>query len=145
MKTGFRGVAVCNKCSTSPTEKSCPIYDWNCYRASVPESLKMTLKKNLTLEITNAFEEIFKRYESKADTKEVREGDFHLFLSIPPRYSPPEIVQWTRTILAIKKSKQSFEMETSLWAMKPEAVGVLGPQVRNKVTSSVICGLINYR
>jgi len=85
----------------------------------------VTSKKSAALGITDVLKKIARRYEPKPNTKEAREDCLHLFWSAPPWYSLAEIVQWTGTISAMIKLRESFNVKRSPAGTKPGRVVIL--------------------
>jgi putative transposase len=66
----------------------------------VPKYRKLILKGGLGKRLKEVFQEILESCEFEIETMEVKEDHVHLFLTAPPQYSPPRVVQMMKNILA---------------------------------------------
>ena len=105
----------------------------------------MILSGDLAKGIRESFAEIAERYGFEIDTMEVKDDHVHLFLSAPPRYSPAEIVQIIKSILAKMVFKQFPEVKKQLWGGEFWSDGYFVRSVGDKVTSEVIRRYIKYQ
>ena len=76
------------------------VYDLKYHFVWIPKYRKMVLRGGLAKRVKAVFQEIAERYEFEIDTMEVKDDHVHLFLSVPPRYSPALVVQIIKSISA---------------------------------------------
>jgi len=105
----------------------------------------MILKGDLAKRVREVFAEIAERYEFEIDTMEVKEDHVHLFLSVPPRYSPAGVVQIIKSISAKVVFKEFPEVKKQLWRGEFWSDGYFVHSVGDKVTSEVIRRYIKYQ
>jgi putative transposase len=111
----------------------------------VPKYRKMILKGELATRLKVAFREIAERYELEIDTMEVNEDHVHLFLSVPPRYSPAQVVQILKSISARMMFKEFPKIKKQLWGGELSNDGYFVRSVGDKVTSEIIRRYIKYQ
>jgi len=121
------------------------VYDLKYHMVWVPKYRKMILKGDLAKRVREVFAEIAERYEFEIDTMEVKEDHVHLFLSVPPRYSPAGVVQIIKSISAKVVFKEFPEVKKQLWRGEFWSDGYFVRSVGDKVTSEVIRRYIKYQ
>jgi putative transposase len=104
----------------------------------------MVLRGGLAKRVKVVFEEIAERYEFEIDTMEVRDDHVHLFLSVPPRYSPARVVQIIKSISAKMVFKEFPEVKKELWSGEFWSDGYFVRSVGDKVTAEIIRRYIKY-
>jgi putative transposase len=92
----------------------------------------------LVKRLKEVFQEIAGRYEFEMDTMEVKEDHVHLFLTVPPWYSPSEIMQVMRSVSVKVVFREFPEVEKQLWGGEFWKDGYFVGSVGDKVTSEVI-------
>ena len=112
----------------------------------------MVLRGDLAKRVKVVFQEIAERYEFEIDTMryefeidtmEVKDDHVHLFLSVPPRYSPARVVQIMKSISAKMVFKEFPEVKKELWGGEFWSDGYFVRSVGDKVTSEIIRRYIN--
>jgi len=121
------------------------VYDLKYHMGWVPKYRKMILKGDLAKRVREVFAEIAERYEFEIDTMELKEDHVHLFLSVPPRYSPAGVVQIIKSISAKVVFKEFPEVKKQLWRGEFWSDGYFVRSVGDKVTSEVIRRYIKYQ
>lgn len=91
------------------------------------------------------FGEIAEQYEIEIDTMEVMDDHVHLFLSVPPKYSPAVVVQRIKSISAKIIFREFPEIKKSLWGGELWNDGYFVRSVGDKVTAEVIRKYIKYQ
>jgi putative transposase len=146
MKTGSRSDKTWYKyCMSSVKRTSHAVYNLKYHMVWVPKYRKMILKGDLAKRVREVCAEIAERYEFEIDTMEVKEDHVHLFLSVPPRYSPAGVVQIIKSISAKVVFKEFPEVKKQLWRGEFWSDGYFVRSVGDRVTSEVIRRYIKYQ
>jgi putative transposase len=137
----------------SPIKRSShAVYDLKYHLVWIPKYRKMVLRGDLAKRVKVVFQEIAERYEFEIDTMryefeidtmEVKDDHVHLFLSVPPRYSPARVVQIMKSISAKMVFKEFPEVKKELWGGEFWSDGYFVRSVGDKVTSEIIRRYIN--
>ena len=120
------------------------VYDLKYHFVWIPKYRKMVLRGGLAKRVKAVFQEIAERYEFEIDTMEVKDDHVHLFLSVPPRYSPARVVQIIKSISAKMVFKEFPGVKKELWGGEFWSDGYFVRSVGDKVTSEVIRRYIKY-
>jgi putative transposase len=91
------------------------------------------------------FAEIAGEYEFQIDTMEVMEDHVHVFIEVPPSYSPARVVQIMKSISAKELYKRYPEMRKKMWSGAIWGEGYFVRSVGDVVTSDVIRRYIKYQ
>ena len=91
------------------------------------------------------FSKIAEEYEFKIDTMEVMEDHVHIFVEVPPRYSPARVVQIMKSISAREVFSQIPDFRKQLWAGEVWNDGYFVRSVGDKVTAGIIRKYIEYQ
>jgi putative transposase len=91
------------------------------------------------------FREIAEHYEFVIDTMEVMDDHVHLFLEVPPKYAPAEVVRTIKSISAKTMFREFPEIKKSLWGGELWNDGYFVRSVGDKVTAEVIRNYIRYQ
>ena len=91
------------------------------------------------------FQGIAERYEFEIDEQEVMEDHVHIFLSVPPRYSPSQVVQILKSISARMVFQEFPEVKEQLWGGEFWNDGFFARSVGDKVTADLIRKYIKYQ
>jgi len=92
----------------------------------VPESLK------------TIFYGIAERYELEIDMLELMSDHVHMFLIVPPKYSPSRVVQILKSVSARELFSRHPELREELWGGELWSDGYFVRSVGNEVTADVI-------
>ncbi|MDR4483534.1 MAG: IS200/IS605 family transposase [Nitrospirales bacterium] len=74
------------------------VYDLQYHVVWVPTYRRMVWGERVARRFKRIFQEIAERYGLKIDTQEVLDDHVHIFLAVPPRYGPAQIVQRVKRI-----------------------------------------------
>ena len=106
-------------------------------------------KDLLTGEVAEALEEILQRvakaYDMEIDTMEVMEDHVHVFLSVPPRYSPARVMQIMKSISARELFGRFPWVRRKLWGGEFWGDGYFVRSVGDQVTTEIIRRYIRYQ
>jgi putative transposase len=90
-------------------------------------------------------EEIAAEYEFQIDTIEVMDDHVHVFVEVPPAYSPARVVQIMKSISAKELYKKYPELRKKMWSGAIWGEGYFARSVGDVVTSDVIRRYIKYQ
>jgi len=88
---------------------------------------------------------IAEEYEFIIDTMEVMEDHVHIFVEVPPKYSPARVVQIMKSISAREVFKKFPNLREQLWAGEMWNDGYFVRSVGDKVTADIIRRYIEYQ
>ena len=66
--------------------------------------------------LKEVFQQVSEEYEFRIDTMEVMEDHVHIFVEVPPRYSPAQAVQILKSVSAREVFKKFSKLRKQLWA-----------------------------
>jgi putative transposase len=121
------------------------VYDLKYHVVWVPKYRVGILKGEVAEHLKQVFREIADEYEFWIDTMEVMEDHVHLFIEVPPRYSPAEVVQIMKSISARETLKKFREVRKVMWSGAIWSDGYFVRSVGDKVTADVIRRYIQYQ
>ena len=121
------------------------VYDLKYHIVWVPKYRRMVLSKRVAKRLKEIFEGVSERYGFEIDTQEVVEDHVHIFLSVPPRYAPSEVVQIMKSISARMLFEEFPELKKQLWGGELWNDGYFVCSVGDKVTAEVIRNYIKYQ
>ena len=111
----------------------------------IPKYRKYIFGQELSQYAKGEFEKIAEEYEFKIDTMEVMEDHVHVFVEVPPKYSPAQVVQIMKIISARETFRQYPELREQLWAGELWNDGYFVRSVGDKVTADIIRKYIEYQ
>ena len=114
------------------------VYDLKYHFVWVPKYRKNLFTKELEESVKEVFEKIAEEYDFKIDTMEVAVDHVHMFVEIPPKYSPSEVVQIMKSISARELFKKFPILRKQLWSGELWSDGYFVRSVGDKVTSEII-------
>ena len=76
------------------------VYDLKYHLVWVSKYRRMVLGERVARRLKKSVQEIAVRYGFEIYTQEVMDDHVHIFLSVPPRYSPAQVVQRLKSISA---------------------------------------------
>ncbi len=76
------------------------VYDLKYHIVWIPKYRKDVLDKEISDYLKATFNKIAEEYEFGIDTMGVMEDHVHIFVEVPPRYSPARVVQIMKSISA---------------------------------------------
>ena len=121
------------------------VYDLKYHIVWVPKYRRMVLNKRISKRLKEVFRGIAERYGFEIDTQEVVEDHVHIFLSVPPKYSPSQVVQIMKSISARKLFEEFPEIKKQLWGGELWNDGYFVRSVGDKVTAEVIRNYIKHQ
>lgn len=121
------------------------VYDLKYHFVWIPKYRKLLLGGATAQRLKEIFEGIAERYEFEIDTMEVMEDHVHLFLVVPPRYVPSEVVNILKSISAKMLFKEFPAIKEQLWGGELWNDGYFVRSVGDQVTAEVIRRYIKHQ
>ncbi len=121
------------------------VYDLKYHLVWIPKYRKNILDKEVSEYLKVIFNKVAEEYEFRIDTMEVVEDHIHIFVEVPPRYSPARVVQIMKSISAREVFSQFPDLRKQLWAGELWNDGYFVRSVGDKVTADVIRKYIEYQ
>ena len=121
------------------------VYDLKYHVVWIPKYRKDILDKEVSDYLKATFNKIAEGYGFRIDTMEVMEDHVHIFVEVPPRYSPAQVVQIMKSISAREVFKVFPDLRKQLWAGELWNDGYFVRSVGDKVTADVIRKYIEYQ
>jgi putative transposase len=121
------------------------VYDLKYHLVWIPKYRKQILDKEISDYIKAIFNMIAEEYEFRIDTMEIMADHVHVFVEVPPRYSPARVVQIMKSISAREAFKKYPDLRKQLWAGELWNDGYFVRSVGDKVTADVIRRYIEYQ
>ena len=129
----------------TPKASAHAVYDLKYHFVWTPKYRKALL----TGEVGEALGEILQRvaeaYDMEIDTMEVMEDHVHVFLSVPPRYSPARVKQIMKSISARELFARFPWIRRKLWGGEFWGDGYFVRSVGDQVTTEIIRRYIRYQ
>jgi len=114
------------------------VYDLTYHVVWVPKYRRMVLGERVAYRLKMIFQEIAERYGFEMDTQEVLDDHGHIFLSVPPRDSPAQVVQRLKSISARMVFQEFPEVKQQLCGGELWNDGYFVRSVGDNVTAEVI-------
>ncbi len=121
------------------------VYDLKYHLVWVPKYRKDVLSAEVVQHLKEVFQRIAEEYEFRIDTMEVMEDHVHIFVEVPPRYSPAQVVQILKSVSAREVFKKFPKLRKQLWAGEFWSDGYFVRSVGDKVTADIIRKYIEYQ
>jgi len=121
------------------------VYDLKYHLVWIPKYRKHILEKEVSDYLKTIFNKIADEYEFRIDTMEVMGDHVHIFVEVPPRYSPARVVQVMKSISAREIFKKFPYLRKQLWAGELWNDGYFVRSVGDKVTADIIRRYIEYQ
>ncbi len=121
------------------------VYDLKYHLVWIPKYRKNILDKEVSDYLKTIFNKIADEYGFRIDTMEVMEDHVHIFVEVPPRYSPARVVQVMKSISAREVFSKFPELRKHLWAGELWNDGYFVRSVGDKVTADIIRRYIEYQ
>jgi len=121
------------------------VYDLKYHLVWIPKYRKHILDKEISDYIKTVFNTIAEEYEFRIDTMEVMEDHVHIFVEVPPKYSPARVVQIMKSISAREVFSKFTDLRKQLWAGELWNDGYFVRSVGDKVTADIIRKYIEYQ
>ncbi len=121
------------------------VYDLKYHLVWIPKYRKNVLSDEVSKHLKEVFQRIAEEYEFKIDTMEVMEDHVHIFVEVPPRYAPAQVVQILKSVSAREVFKEFSKLREQLWAGEFWSDGYFVRSVGDKVTADIIRKYIEYQ
>ena len=121
------------------------VYDLKYHIVWIPKYRKHVLGKEVAGYLKEVFREIAEQYEFSIDTMEVVSDHVHIFVEVPPKYSPAWLVQIMKSISAKEIFKRHPELREQLWSGELWNDGYFVRSVGDEVTADIIRKYIEYQ
>ena len=121
------------------------VYDLKYHLVWIPKYRKHILGKEVSDYLKTIFNMIAEEYEFRIDTMEVMEDHVHIFVEVPPKYSPARVVQIMKSISTREVFKAFPNLRKQLWAGELWNDGYFVRSVGDKVTADIIRRYIEYQ
>ena len=121
------------------------VYDLKYHLVWIPKYRKDILSGEVAGCLKEVFQQISEEYEFRIDTMEVMEDHVHIFVEVPPRYSPAQAVQILKSVSAREVFKKFPKLRKQLWAGELWSDGYFVRSVGDKVTADIIRKYIEYQ
>ena len=121
------------------------VYDLKYHLVWIPKYRKHILDKGVSDYLKTTFNMIAEEYEFRIDTMEVMEDHVHIFVEVPPKYSPARVVQIMKSISAREVFREFPDLRKQLWAGELWNDGYFVRSVGDKVTADIIRRYIEYQ
>ena len=121
------------------------VYDLKYHLVWTPKYRKQILDKEISDYLKAIFKMIAEEYEFRIDVMEVKEDHVHIFVEVPPKYSPAQVVQIMKSISAREAFKKFPNLRKQLWAGELWNDGYFVRSVGDKVTADIIRKYIEYQ
>ena len=114
------------------------VYDLKYHFVWIPKYRKLVLKGPVAESLKQIFHGIAERYELEIDTLEVMPDHVHLFVLVPPKYSPSHVVQVLKSVSAREVFQRHPALREELWGGELWSDGYFVRSVGDEVTADVI-------
>ena len=121
------------------------VYDLKYHLVWIPKYRKDVLSAEVSQHLKEVFQRIAEEYELRIDTMEVMGDHVHIFVEVPPRYSPAQVVQILKSVSAREVFKKFPKLRKQLWAGEFWSDGYFVRSVGDKVTADIIRKYIEYQ
>jgi putative transposase len=121
------------------------VYDLKYHIVWIPKYRRHILDKEVSGYLEEVFEKIAQEYGFRIDTLGIMEDHVHIFIEVPPKYSPAQVVQVMKSISAREVFKKFPKIRKQLWAGEMWNDGYFVRTVGDKVTTDIIRQYIEYQ
>jgi putative transposase len=121
------------------------VYDLKYHLVWIPKYRKDVLSGEVSRYLKEVFQQVSEEYEFRIDTMEVMEDHVHIFVEVPPRYSPAQAVQILKSVSAREVFKKFPKLRKQLWAGELWSDGYFVRSVGDKVTADIIRKYMEYQ
>jgi putative transposase len=121
------------------------VYDLKYHLVWIPKYRKRIMGSEISEYLKDIFRQIAEEYEFSIDTMEVVEDHVHIFVEVPPRYAPSQVVQIFKSVSAREVFRKFPELKKQLWAGEFWSDGYFVRSVGDKVTADIIRKYIEYQ
>jgi len=121
------------------------VYDLKYHLVWIPKYRKHMLSEEVSWYLKEVFQRVAEEYEFRIDTMEVVEDHVHVFIEVPPRYSPAQVMQILKSVSVREVFKKFPELRKQLWAGEFWSDGYFVRSVGDEVTADIIRKYIEYQ
>ena len=121
------------------------VYDLKYHLVWIPKYRKQIFNTEIAEYLKEVFRHIASEYDFFVDTMEVMDDHVHIFIEVPPKYSPAEVVQIMKSISARETFRKFPKLKKQLWAGELWNDGYFVRSVGDKVTADIIRKYIEYQ
>ena len=121
------------------------VYDLKYHLVWIPKYRKYVLSDEVSKHLKEVVQQIAEEYEFKIDIMEVMGDHVHIFVEVPPRYSPAQVVQILKSVSAREVFRKFPKLRKQLWAGEIWSDGYFVRSVGDKVTADIIRKYIEYQ
>jgi putative transposase len=121
------------------------VYDLKYHLVWTPKYRKHILVGEVAEYAREVLQRAAEEYGMWVDTLEVQEDHVHVFLEVPPRYSPARVVQILKGISAREVFQRFPWLRRKLWGGELWEDGYFVRSVGDEVTSEIIRRYIRYQ
>jgi putative transposase len=121
------------------------VYDLKYHLVWIPKYRKGIMGGEVSEYLKGIFQRIAEEYEFSIDTMEVVEDHVHIFVEVPPRYAPSQVVQIFKSVSAREIFKKFPKLKKQLWAGEFWSDGYFVRSVGDKVTADIVRKYIEYQ
>jgi putative transposase len=121
------------------------VFDIKYHLVWIPKYRKHILVGEVAQYTKEVLQQIADEYGFWIDTMEVMEDHVHVFIEVPPKYSPADVVQIMKSISARQVFKKFRKLRKQLWSWELWSDGYFARSVGDEVTADVIRRYIEYQ
>ena len=121
------------------------VYDLKYHLVWIPKCRQDMLSGEVSGYLKEVFQTIGEGYEFRIDAMEVMEDHVHVFIEVPPRYSPAQVVQILKSVSAREVFKKFPELRKQMWVGEFWSHGYFVRSAGDKVTADIIRKYIEYQ
>ena len=121
------------------------VYDLKYHMVWIPKYRKKVMGGEVSEYLKEIFQQIAEEYEFSIDTMEVVEDHVHIFVEVPPRYAPSQVVQIFKSVSGREVFRKFPKLKKQLWAGEFWSDGYFVRSVGDKVTADIIRRYIEYQ
>ena len=129
----------------TPKASAHVVYDLKYHFVWTPKYRKELLTGEVAEALVEILERVAEAYDMEIDTMEVMEDHVHVFLSVPPRYSPARVMQIMKSISARELFTRFPWVRRKLWGGEFWGDGYFVCSVGDQVTAEIIRRYIRYQ
>ena len=129
----------------APKASAHAVYDLKYHFVWTPKYRKELLNGEVAEALAEILQRVAEAYDMEIDTMEVMEDHVHVFLSVPPRYSPARVMQIMKSISARELFARFPWVRRKLWGGEFWGDGYFVRSVGDQVTTEIIRRYIQYQ
>jgi putative transposase len=121
------------------------VFDIKYHLVWIPKYRKHILKGDVAQYTKEVLQRVAEEYGFWVYTMELMEDHVHVFMEVPPKYSPAEVVQILKSVSAREVFKKFRRLRRDFWSGELWSDGYFVRSVGDKVTADVIRRYIEYQ